>query len=79
MSTDKKDLMEMRKQMIAQMEQQLHESWSSEEDCLFYYHCSEDRIVLSHALFWVMSLSLKGRIRQEKFFASAETVPGGDA
>ena len=53
--------------MIAQMEQQLHESWSSEEDCLFYYHRSEDRIVLSHALFWVMSQSLKGRIRQEKF------------
>lgn len=33
---------------------------------MFYYHCSEDRIVLSHALFWAMSQSLKGRIRQEK-------------
>lgn len=64
---DNEELRELRKQMIAQMEQQLHESWSSEEDCLFYYHRSEDRIVLSHALFWVMSQSLKGRIRQEKF------------
>ena len=61
------ELRDVRKQMFAQMEQSLHESWSSEEDCLFYYHRSEDRIVLSHALFWVMSQSLKGRIRQEKF------------
>lgn len=53
--------------MISQMEQKLHESWSSEEDSLFYYHRSEDRIVLSHALFWVTSQSLKGRIRQEKY------------
>ena len=56
-----------RKQMFAQMEQKLHESWSSEEDSLFYYHRSEDRVVLSHALFWVMTQSLKGKIRQEKY------------
>ena len=61
------ELMETRKQIISQMEQKLHESWSSEEDSLFYYHSSEDRIVLSHALFWVMSQSLKGKIRQEKY------------
>lgn len=36
---------------VAQMEQKLHETWSSEEDSLFYYHPSEGRIVLSHALF----------------------------
>ena len=60
------ELREVRKQMISQMEQKLHESWSSEEDSLFYYHRSEDRIVLSHALFWVMTQSLKGKIRQEK-------------
>ena len=53
--------------MIAQMEQRLHESWSSEGDSLFYYHSSEDRIVLSHALFWVISGTLKGKIRQEKY------------
>ena len=62
----REELMEVRKQMLAQMEQKLHESWSSEEDSLFYYHRSEDRVVLSHALFWVMSQSLKGKIRQEK-------------
>ena len=56
--------------MIAQMEQKLHESWSSEEDSLFYFHRSENRIVLSHALFWVMTQPqyLKGKIRKEKFF-----------
>lgn len=56
--------------MFAQMEQKLHESWSSEEDSLFYFHRSEDRIVLSHALFWVMTQPqyLKGNIRKEKFF-----------
>ena len=37
----KVELMDVRKQMFAQMEQKLHESWSSEED----------RIFLSHALF----------------------------
>lgn len=33
---------------------------------MFYYHPSEERVVLSHALFWVMSQTLKGKIRQEK-------------
>ena len=67
---DNEELREVRKQMIAQMEQKLHETWSSEEDSLFYYHRSEDRIVLSHALFWVMSQPqcLKGKIRKEQFF-----------
>ena len=68
MAKSREELMEVRKQMIAQMEQKLHESWSSEEDSLFYYHRSEDRIVLSHALFWVMAQCLKGKIRKEKFF-----------
>lgn len=67
MAKSREELMEVRKQMIAQMEQKLHESWSSEEDSLFYYHRSEDRIVLSHALFWVMTQPqcLKGKIRKE--------------
>jgi hypothetical protein len=66
----KDDLREKRKQMFAQMEQKLHETWSSKEDSLFYYHSSDDRIVLSHALFWVMTqpLSMKSKIRKEKFF-----------
>ena len=41
MAKSREELMEMRKQTFAQMEQKLHESWSSEEDSLFYYHRSE--------------------------------------
>ena len=41
MAKSREELMEMRKQMMAQMEQKLHETWSSEEDSLFYYHSSE--------------------------------------
>ena len=64
------DLRETRKQMFAQMEQKLQEMHPKEEDRMFYYHSSEDRIVLSHALFWVMTLPqcLKGKIRKERFF-----------
>ena len=60
--------MEVRKQMITQMEQKLHESWSSEENSLFYCHPSEERVFLSHALFWTMTQPqyLKGKIRKEK-------------
>ena len=52
------------------MEQQLKETHPKEEDRLFYYHSSEDRIVLSHALFWTMTLPqfFKSRLRKEKFF-----------
>ena len=70
MAKSREELMEVRKQMIAQMEQKLHESWSSEEDSIFYYHRSEDRMVLSHALFWVMTQlqCLKGKIRKERLY-----------
>ena len=66
----REELKEKRRQTFAQMEQRLHESWSSEKDSMFYYHPSEDRIVLSHALFWVMTQPqcLKGKIRKEKYF-----------
>ena len=64
------ELRETRKQMFAQMEQRLQEIHPKEEDRMFYYHSSEDRIVLSHALFWVMAQPqcLKGKIRKERFF-----------
>ena len=64
----KNELKEIRKQKFAQMEQQLKNMHPKEEDSLFYYHSSEDRIVLSHALFWVMTLPqcLKGKIRKER-------------
>ena len=52
---------------FAQMEQKLQET-QSEEDWMFYYHSSEDRIVLSYALFWTMTQLqyFKGKIRKEK-------------
>lgn len=67
---DKNELKEIRKQKFAQMEQQLKEMYPKEEDSLFYYHSSEERIVLSHALFWTMTLPqfFKSRLRKEKFF-----------
>ena len=67
---NKEEMRETRKQMFAQMEQRLREMHPKEEDRLFYYHSSEDRIVLSHALFWVMTQlqCLKGKIRKERFF-----------
>ena len=63
----KSELREMRKQMLGEMEQKLLGT-RPEEESLFYYHTSEDRIVLSHALFWVMTQSLKGSITKEKFY-----------
>ena len=67
---DKNELKEIRKQKFAQMEQQLKETHPKEEDRLFYHHSSEDRIVLSHALYWTMTLPqfFKSRLRKEKFF-----------
>ena len=42
----------------------------TKEDRLFYYHSSDDRIVLSHALFWTMTQTqfFKSKIRKEKYF-----------
>lgn len=42
------------------MEQRLNEM-NRPEDSLFFYHLSEDRVVLSHVLFWVMTKSIGGR------------------
>jgi sulfur transfer complex TusBCD TusB component (DsrH family) len=66
---DKKDLKEYRKQWFADMEQKLREN-QTEEDSLFYYHSSEDRIVLSHAIFWTLTQPqyFKSKIRKEKIF-----------
>ena len=55
---------------FAEMEQKLQEMHTKEDDSLFYYHSSEDRIVLSHAIFWTMTQLhfFKGKMRKEKFF-----------
>ena len=70
MEKDLKELREKRKQWFDQMEQKLQETYPKEEDRMFYCHSSEDRIVLSHALFWTMTQPqfFKGKIRKEKFF-----------
>ncbi len=66
----KEELREIRKQKFAQMEQQLKDIHPKEEDSLFYHHPSEDRVVLSHALYWTMTLPqyFKSKLRKEKFF-----------
>ena len=66
----KEKLRETRKQMFAQMEQKLQETYPKEEERLFYYHSSEDRIVLSHAMYWTMTQLqfYKSKIRKETFF-----------
>jgi len=46
------------------------------EDSAFYCHSSEDRIVLSHALFWVMTGSYKGKLAKEKYFLDLCTGSG---
>lgn len=66
-SIRQKTLKEMRKEMFSQLKQRLDQN-STPEDDIFYYHSSEDRIVLSHALFWIMTKSLGGKISKEKFF-----------
>ena len=61
----KTKLRETRRLMMANFEETMLKG-KSPEDSVFYYHSSEDRIVLSHALFWVMSKSLKGKVGKEK-------------
>lgn len=61
-----KELRDIRKEMFAEMEQRLNVN-RKPEDSFFYYHSSEDRIVLSHALFWVMIQNIRGHIAKEKY------------
>ena len=51
---NKEDRNTFRKEMLGKLEEQWAKSNSPEDD-LFYYHPSEDKIILSHALFWVMT------------------------
>ena len=52
--------------MLGKLEEQWVKSNSPEDD-LFYYHPSEDKIVLSHALFWVMPQNIKGKVEKEMY------------
>lgn len=58
---DKKEILEDRKQAFNKLEKQLQENVPA-EDRFFYYHSSEDRIVLSHALFWIMSRPMEKKL-----------------
>ena len=58
-------LRETRRQMMADLKSSMLNG-KSPEDSIFYFHLSEDRIVLSQALFWVMTKSLKGKVAKEK-------------
>ena len=55
-----------RKEMLGKLEEQWAKNNRPEDD-LFYYHPSEDKIVLSHALFWVMTQNIKGKVGKEKY------------
>lgn len=59
------ELKEARKVFFDKMEQKLEEVYKPEER-LFYCHPSEDSIVLSHAMFWVLSQRLRGKVKNFK-------------
>ena len=54
-------LRETRRLMMADLEKLMLKG-KTPEDIILYYHSSEDCIVLSHALFWVMIKSLKRKV-----------------
>ena len=64
---NKEDRNTFRKEMLGRLEEQWAKNNRPEDD-LFYYHPSEDKIVLSHALFWVMTQNIKGKVGKEKYF-----------
>lgn len=61
------DRKSFRKEIFSKLEEQFQRGRTPEDD-LFYCHSSEDKIVLSHALFWVMTRNLRGKVTKEKFF-----------
>ena len=63
---NKEERNSFRKEMLGKIEENWAKSNSPEDD-LFYYHPSEDKIVLSHALFWVMTQNIKGKVGKEKY------------
>ena len=63
--TNQSLLMADRKQFFDKLEQRLYES-GNPDDSLFYYHPSEDHIVLSHALLWMMSAPVAAKLRDNR-------------
>lgn len=64
---ERKELMEKRRRMVTELYDNLLKGHTP-EDSPFYYHPSEDRIVLSHALFWMMTRSLEKIHSENKCF-----------
>lgn len=58
----------LRQETFAKMESELNKWVPKKEDRLFYHHPSEDHVVLSHAMFWVMSGYIRGKINKDKYF-----------
>lgn len=73
---NKEDRNSFRKEMLGKIEEQWAKSNSPEDD-LFYYHPSEDKIVLSHALFWVMPQNIRGKVG--KVLIASPPISGRDA
>ena len=63
---NKEERNSFRKEMLGKLEEQWAKNNRPEDD-LFYYHPSEDKIVLSHALFWGMPQNIKGKVGKEKY------------
>lgn len=63
---NKEERNSFRKEMLGKLEEQWAKNNRPEDD-LFYYHPSEDKIVLSHSLFWVMTQNIKGKVGKEKY------------
>ena len=73
-----KELRDIRKEMFAEMEQRLNVN-RKPEDSFFYYHSNEDRIVLSHALFWVMTQNKQGTCCQREVLPASPPISRGNA
>lgn len=70
---NRKELMDIRRQMVVRLTDSMLKG-RTPEDNPFYYHPSEDRIVLSHALFWIMTRSLEKVHSENKcFYCCADT------
>ncbi|WP_297274011.1 hypothetical protein [uncultured Bacteroides sp.] len=64
---DRQEIMKQRRSVFDKLERQLHET-QRPEDFMFYYHPNEEHIVLSHALFWVMSRPFVKKLPDLKTF-----------
>ena len=56
-----------RMKLLSDMEAQLQKNRKPEDD-VFYHHPSEDHIILSHTLFWVMSKPLVAKLNNHQCF-----------